>query len=51
MNSGFMGSFITIVHVGADGEMTEIKDQKDIDKVLGRELSDEINALNKQMED
>ena len=34
MNDGFMGTFITVYHVGADGRLTEIRTKEDVEKVL-----------------
>lgn len=34
MNDGFMGSFITVYHVGADGKLTELRTKEDAERVL-----------------
>lgn len=39
---GFMDTHIMIYHVGANGDVTEIKEKDDIRKVLGNDLANEI---------
>ena len=41
MDTGFMGSFITVYHVGADGKLTEVKSKEDAERVLKEDASKE----------
>ncbi len=40
--TGFMDTHIMVYHVGAEGEVTEIKEKDDIRKVLGNDLTNAI---------
>ena len=40
--TGFMDTHIMVFHVGAEGDVTEIKGKDDIRKVLGNDLAKEI---------
>ena len=46
-SKGFMGSHIMVFHVGANGDVTEIKEKDDIRKVLGNDLAEAIRPRSK----
>lgn len=45
MDRGFMGTFINVYHVDADGNATEIRTKEDAVRVLSKEAHDDDHRM------
>lgn len=45
MDRGFMGTFIDVYHVDADGDVTEIRTKEDADRVLSKGAHDDDHRV------